>query len=63
MFPEVAAEDLWAVKLQQEMFEYPDDDYSEVFLKPDLALRRARKIFHEMYTEEKKSQAGAQAAE
>lgn len=63
MFPEVAAEDLWAVKEQQQMFEYPDDDYSEVFLKPDLALRRARKIFLEMYTAEKKSQSNAQAAE
>lgn len=52
MFPDVAAEDLWAVAEQQKMFEYPDEGYSEVFLKPDLALRRARKIFADMHREE-----------
>ncbi len=62
MFPEVAAEDLWAVAEQQKMFEYPDEGYSEVFLKPDLALRRARKIFHDLHAAES-SRAGAQAAE
>lgn len=45
MFPEVAAQDLWALEKQQEMFDYPDDGYSELHLKPDTALRRARQIF------------------
>lgn len=63
MFPEVAAEDLWAVAEQQRMFEYPDGDYSEVFLKPDLALRRARKIFNDMHIAESGNGAGTQAAE
>ena len=35
MFPEVAAEDEWALEQQQQMFAYPDEGYSEVFLKPD----------------------------
>jgi vanillate O-demethylase monooxygenase subunit len=61
MFPEVAAEDEWALKLQQEMFAYPDEGYSEVFLKPDLALRRARKIFVDLLREEQLAK--AQAAE
>jgi vanillate O-demethylase monooxygenase subunit len=52
MFPEVAEEDLWAVAQQQTMFAYPDEGYSEVFLKPDLALRRARKIFLDLHREE-----------
>jgi len=26
------------------MFNYPDDGYFEVFLRPDIALRRARQI-------------------
>lgn len=63
MFPTVAAEDLWAVAEQQKMFDYPDDGYAEVFLKPDLALRRARKIFIDMYREEQKTSQPAQAAE
>ena len=63
MFPEVAAEDLWAVALQQKMFEYPEDGYSEVFLKPDLALRRARKIFQDLHRAELAAQDKAQAAE
>lgn len=58
MFPEVAAEDLWAVAEQQRMFEYPDEGYSEVFLKPDLALRRARKILVDMHRTE---QAGSRS--
>ncbi|MGD9785478.1 MAG: Rieske 2Fe-2S domain-containing protein [Hyphomicrobiaceae bacterium] len=62
MFPEVAAEDLWAVAEQQRMFTYPDEGYSEVFLKPDLALRRARKIFQDLAREERTT-AKAEAAE
>ncbi len=61
MFPEVAAEDLWAIREQQKMFEYPDEGYSEVFLKPDLALRRVRKIFMEQKRDED-SAAAASAA-
>jgi hypothetical protein len=44
------------------MFEYPDEGYSEVFLKPDLALRRARKIFGDLAREEMSAQV-PQAAE
>lgn len=62
MFPKVAAEDLWALEQQQGMFEYPEEGYSEVFLKPDLALRRARKIFADMQREEQ-STSEAHAAE
>jgi vanillate O-demethylase monooxygenase subunit len=51
-FPDVVAEDLWALEKQQEMFELPDDGYSELFLKPDMALRRARQIFVKMIAEE-----------
>jgi len=43
------------------MFAYPDEGYTEVFLKPDLALRRARKIFVDLLREEELSK--AQAAE
>ncbi len=52
MFPKVAAEDQWALELQQQMFDYPDEGYSEVFLKPDLALRRARQIVLDLVREE-----------
>jgi len=34
------------------MFEYPDEGYQEVFLKPDIAIRRARKIFQDLVREE-----------
>jgi hypothetical protein len=43
-FPAVISEDRWALEKQQEMFNYPDDGYFEVFLRPDAALRRARQI-------------------
>jgi vanillate O-demethylase monooxygenase subunit len=43
-FPAVIAQDRWALEKQQQMFDYPDDGYSEVFLRPDIALRRARAI-------------------
>jgi vanillate O-demethylase monooxygenase subunit len=43
-FPAVIAEDRWALERQQRMFDYPDADYREVFLRPDRALRRAREI-------------------
>jgi phenylpropionate dioxygenase-like ring-hydroxylating dioxygenase large terminal subunit len=44
MFPDVVAQDQWALERQQLMMEYGDDDYSELFLKTDKALRRARQI-------------------
>jgi vanillate O-demethylase monooxygenase subunit len=47
-FPKVIAEDHWALEKQQRMFDYPDDGYVEVFLKPDTALRRARLILTRM---------------
>jgi vanillate O-demethylase monooxygenase subunit len=62
MFPTVAAEDEWALEQQQQMFAYPDEGYCEVFLKPDLALRRARKIFAELVREQEQ-RIPAQAAE
>jgi vanillate O-demethylase monooxygenase subunit len=62
MFPAVAAEDEWALEQQQQMFVYPDEGYCEVFLKPDLALRRARKIFADLVREQE-TPVPAQAAE
>jgi vanillate O-demethylase monooxygenase subunit len=53
MFPKVLEEDRWALERQQEMFEFPDEGYQEVFLKPDRALRRARLIFTQMLREER----------
>lgn len=63
MFPDVAEEDRWALEQQQAMFEYPDEGYQEVFLKPDIAIRRARKIFQDLVREERSPPAVAQAAE
>jgi phenylpropionate dioxygenase-like ring-hydroxylating dioxygenase large terminal subunit len=47
-FPTVMDEDLWALERQQRMFDYPDDGYTEVFLRSDQALLRARKILAEL---------------
>lgn len=55
MFPAVVAQDHWALEKQQEMMEFPDEGYSELFLKPDKALRRARQIFVSMMREERGS--------
>lgn len=52
MFPEVVDQDRWALEKQQQMFELPDNGYSEMFLKPDKALRRARQIMGQMQHEE-----------
>lgn len=64
-FPDVVKEDLWALELQQKNFVFDDEGYTEVFLKPDVALRRARQIFAELITEEGRSHdfATAEAAE
>jgi phenylpropionate dioxygenase-like ring-hydroxylating dioxygenase large terminal subunit len=47
-FPAVVAEDRWALEKQQQMFNYPDDGYFEVFLRPDAALRRARQLLRRL---------------
>jgi vanillate O-demethylase monooxygenase subunit len=47
-FPRVIAEDRWALEKQQRMFDFPDDGYTEVFLRPDTALRRARLLLRRM---------------
>jgi phenylpropionate dioxygenase-like ring-hydroxylating dioxygenase large terminal subunit len=52
MFPDVVKEDKFALEEQQRMFQYPDDGYQEVFLKPDLAIRRARVIFQDLMREQ-----------
>ena len=52
MFPEVVAQDLWALEKQQEMFDFEDNGYFEVFLKPDKALRRIRQLFSQMQRSE-----------
>jgi len=53
MFPEVVDQDRWALEKQQHMFELPDNGYTELFLKPDKALRRARQILAQMQHEER----------
>ena len=63
MFPDVVAEDRWALEIQQQMFEFPDEGYSELFLKSDKALRRARQIFLQLLRDEQAGTDRAQAAE
>ena len=63
MFPGVVEEDRWALEIQQQMFEFPDEGYSELFLKSDKALRRARQIFLQMLRDEQPVGDRAQAAE
>lgn len=52
MFPEVVAQDRWALERQQKMLEFPDEGYSELFLRSDKALRRARTVIGQMLREE-----------
>lgn len=59
-FPEVAAQDLWALERQQEMFELPDDGYQEVSVRADRAMMVARKILAKMENDDQQAQ-GAQA--
>ena len=61
-FPTVIAEDRWALEKQQQMFDYPDDGYSEVFLRPDIALRRAREILMRLEQAESNSGPSSRAA-
>ncbi|AXF12567.1 oxidoreductase (plasmid) [Paraburkholderia graminis] len=56
MFPEVVAQDQWALERQQTMMEFPDDGYSELFLKTDKALRRARQILMGLQRKERELQ-------
>jgi vanillate O-demethylase monooxygenase subunit len=56
MFPAVVAQDQWALERQQRMMEYPDDGYSELFLKTDKALRRARQILVGLQRKERELQ-------
>lgn len=53
MFPQVVAQDQWALERQQKMFDYPDEGYSELFLKTDKALRRARQILMNLQRRER----------
>lgn len=57
MFPSVVAQDRWALEKQQEMFELPDEGYSELFLRPDKALRRVRQMFSAKVREEQAARA------
>ncbi len=61
--PQRRSEDHWVLELQQQMFEIPDEGYSELFLKSDKALRRARQIFLQMLREEQTEAKQPQAAE
>jgi hypothetical protein len=56
MFPAVVAQDQWALERQQRMMEFPDDGYSELFLKTDKALRRARQIVMSLQRKEREMQ-------
>lgn len=62
-FDSVAAQDLWALEKQQQMFAFPDDGYSELYLKPDKALRRARQIFSALERAEEVGVEACSAAE
>jgi len=63
MFSDVVDEDRWALEKQQEMIQFPDEGYSELFLKSDKALRRARQIFLQMLRAEEGEGEQAKAAE
>lgn len=51
-FPQVVAQDLWALERQQEMFELPDDGYEECNIRSDRALLIGRKILARLESEE-----------
>lgn len=54
-FPNVVAQDLWALERQERMMEFPDDDYSELFVKADKAVRRARQVLMDMQRKEREN--------
>jgi hypothetical protein len=62
-FPSVIAEDRWALEKQQRMFDFPDDGYAEVFLRPDAAIRRARLMLRRLERAEAPEGAKPVAAE
>lgn len=62
-FDPVVAQDHWALEKQQQMFAFPDDGYTELYLKPDKALRRARQIFAALERAEQASPETRSAAE
>ena len=47
-FPQVVAQDLWALERQQEMYDLPDGGYEEVHVKADRAMLIVRKILASM---------------
>jgi vanillate O-demethylase monooxygenase subunit len=55
-FPEVVAQDLWALERQQEMFELPDNGYEECNVRSDRALLIGRKILARLESEEAAAQ-------
>lgn len=62
-FPQVAAQDLWALERQQEMFALPDNGYEEVSVRADRAVLLARKMLAAMEeVEKKRGAAGARVA-
>ena len=62
-FPDVAAQDLWALEQQQRNFGYPDGGYTEVFLNTDIAVRRARKALQDLLCAEQSAIGAVKAAE
>jgi vanillate O-demethylase monooxygenase subunit len=54
-FPQVAAQDLWALERQQEMFALPDDGYEEVNVRADRAVLLARKLLAAMEAAEREA--------
>ncbi len=52
MFPDVAAEDRWALEKQDQMIRFPDQGYHELYLSPDAAVRAGRKIFADLLRQE-----------
>lgn len=49
----VAQQDVWALELQQQMFDYDDDGYTEVHLRSDRAVLAVRKILETLEQAEK----------
>ena len=54
-FPTVIAQDRQALEKQQQMFDYPGDGYTEVFVRPDIALRRRGEILSRLAEAEQTS--------
>lgn len=52
-FPQVVAQDEWALKKQQEMMEFSEEGYAEVNIKTDVGVVRARRVLARLESEEK----------